>query len=590
MKNQPDKPVKNKNKQLTLKKTFRRIVKRASDSSLPEILFISTFILVRWWNNSDFSYPSEIIFPVVIFSILATAIFYIYRRVLGVGLGAHIAALGLIYLLYVFKFIEGTRLGKLVYSSIPDSLSTVFSRSLFLSIVLGLLCGLVGWYFGRVNNRSAILKQLQLYKVLLFSIVFIFLVQAVRTGGRLIELRHQLDYKYPATTDQALPKINTSTNPDIYYLVFDRYAGATTLKNNFNYDNSEFMAFLQSQGFVNREDALSNYPFTMSSVASTMAMNYFPEFEKMFGGNERWQSGFPYRSVLNDPPIAQTLRSHGYSYEQVSSWWDFTRVNIKADDNPTQSFRFRILNKDFYLSDLQRDIIYKSVLSPWSKKGITLGNTAVIKYDLDRHPRENFENQLQALKSISNRSNKAKPTFTFAHVLAPHPPYVFDALGNQPKYDSESNDNGADESLKYTNELTYVNKRLKELVNHIKLSSPSSVIILQADEGPYPKQFRGALSADSYYDPSKLPQPQLQQKFSILASYSLPGVAISEVNKIDSSVNVFRVILNNYFGYKLPLLPACNLSMGNKFNVYNYSLINDRLTGKIAPDSCAEYD
>lgn len=587
----PDKPAKHKKNTPNRSNTIlSKLAGWISDSSLPEILFISTFILVRWWNNSDFSYPSEIILPVLLFSLLATIIFYIYRLIIGPGLGAHIAALSLTYLLYVFQFVESTRLGESVYAILPGNLETAFTKSILLTLVLGVICGLAGWAVSKANMRYQVMKQLQLYKVLLFSIAFIFLVQVAKTGGRLIELDDQLSYKYTSSAAQAAKPVVQTPRPDIYYLVFDRYASSEVLRSNFNYDNSDLMEFLEKQNFVNRQSSYSNYPFTMSSVASTMAMEYFPEFEKKFSDNEQWQSGFPYRSVLNDPPIAQILKTQGYSYNQVSSWWDFTRVGINADANPTQSFRLRVLGKEHYLSDLQRDIVYKSVLSPWLKKGLAVGDTAALKYDLDRHPRENFENQFQALKSISSRSDKSKPNYTFAHILAPHPPYVFDANGNQPKYDGESNDNGADELLKYTNAVTYVNKRLKDLVSHIKRNSPSSVIILQADEGPYPKQFRGPLSEDRHYRPTDLPEPQLKQKFSILASYSLPGVPIDEIKQIDSSVNVFRAVLNGYFDYKLPLLPDCHFSMGNKFNIYDYSLINDRLTDQPNPESCRKYE
>ncbi|MEX1059047.1 MAG: hypothetical protein WEC17_01295, partial [Candidatus Saccharimonadales bacterium] len=496
----------------------------ANNTPLPEILFISTFILIRWWNNSDFSYPSEIFLPIISFAVLVTFIFYIYRFILGAGITAHAAALALSYLLYVFQFVEGTRSGKFIYSLIPDNLSTPFVRSLILALVLGLFCGALAWILSKLIERFGFLRQLQLYKVMLFAVVFIFSVQLIRTGARWVEIRHQLSYKYPVPALSPSGSQAPSNRPDIYYLVFDRYTSPEVLEANFNFDNSAMVNFLQSQGFVTRQNAYSNYAFTMSSIASTMAMDYFPQLEKQFGRDGRWQSAAPYRFILNDPPIAQVLSGHGYDFNQISSWWDFTRIGIKADDNPTRSYRLRVLDKNFYLSDLQRDIFFKSVLSPWLKKGATVGDFGLLKYDIDRNPAENFDAQMASLKAIAARGDKSTPQLTFAHLLAPHPPYIFDKNGNSPSYDVESNDNGVDESVKYINELTYINKRLKELIAHIRQNSPNAVIILQPDEGPYPKQFRGALSADRYYDPLELPQKQMKQKFGIFASYFMPGV------------------------------------------------------------------
>jgi len=318
-------------------------------------------------------------------------------------------------------------------------------------------------------------------------------------------------------------------------------------------------------------------------------MNYFPEFEKMFGHDGDWQSAYPYRQVFNNPPVAQMLKKNGYTYNQVSSWWDFSRIGIKADTNSAQSFRIRLLNKNIWLSDLQRDVVYKSILSPWMKKGLTFGNYAVIKYDLDRNPGDNFEAQMSSLKAIASRSERAAPQFTFAHVLAPHPPYVFNSDGSTPNHDPEANDNGIDEKLKYTNELQYVNKRMEDIVQYIKDKSPNAVIVVQADEGPYPKQFRGPLTINHHYDPLSLPLQDMKQKFGIFAAYDMPGVPADQVKQLNTSVNTFRFILNKYLNYNLPMLPDCNFSTGNKFKVYNYTLVSDKLKGYSDP-ACSQYE
>ncbi|MET1032900.1 MAG: hypothetical protein ABWX94_00185, partial [Candidatus Saccharimonadales bacterium] len=114
---------------------------------------------------------------------------------------------------------------------------------------------------------------------------------------------------------------------------------------------------------------------------------------------------------------------------------------------------------------------------------------------------------------------------------------------------------------------------------------------IQSDEGPYPKQFRGTLSASHYYDPINLPSAEIQQKFGILASYYMPGVAPETVKKeIDSSVNSFRFVLNQYLGYKLEKLPDCQFTAGNKYYMYKYELVNKSLTGLENPEACKQYE
>ena len=309
----------------------------------------------------------------------------------------------------------------------------------------------------------------------------------------------------------------------------------------------------------------------------------------MFKKSGDWQSAAPYRSILNNPPIAQILKQNGYSYNQVSSWWDFTRVGIQADSQPTKSFRLQAPGADYYLSDVQRDIINKSVLSPWLKKGLSIGSWPLAKYDLTRNPQQNFESQMSALKNLAARPDKTQPQFSFAHVLVPHDPYIFAADGTTPAYDSNRTDNGADETIKYTNQVTYLNQRIKDLIGYIRTKSPGAIIVIQADEGPYPKEFRYKLEPGHYYDPAKLSLDKMKQKFSTLTSYYLPGVDANE-KTVESNVDIFRYILNRYLGYSLEMLPDCHFSTGDKFTIYSYEDVTDKLTGQPTPQACGKYD
>lgn len=578
-----------KTKTKRLKKPGLAAARRLADTPLPEITFLTSFVLSRWWLNSDFSYPSEVVQPILLMAVLASLAFYIYRFVLGRGLATHVAAIVLSYVFYSYRFIHDHGTVKRIWGTIPERYSTEFTQSLAVLVAAVVVCGAVGWLAG-ATQRYRYIRAFQPYKILLFAILFMFAVQAVRFGERYYEIKEELAYKYASPLVDIQPKKASKSKPDIYYLIFDRYGSAEALKDSLKFDNSELIAHLASEGFVTREPAYANYPFTMSSVSSTVAMSYFPDFEKKFGGNGVWQAAFPYRDIFNNPPIAQILQKNGYSYNQLSSWWDFSRVGINADTEPTKAFRLRAFGANYYFSDLQRDIIYKSLFSPWLKKGLTIGDTTVVKYDLDYHPRDNFYAQMDAIKTIAGRADKSVPQFSVAHVLVPHPPYVFDAEGRYPTYDGESTDNGIDEVVKYTNQVTFVNHHIKEVASEIRRKSPDAVIIIQADEGPYPKEFRFELSPDHYYNPLDLKPQKMRQKFSILASYRLPGADQTAARRLDSSVNTFRFVLNQYLGYDLPMLPECNLSIGNKFNIFNYELVNETLTGQPAPDECKQYE
>jgi hypothetical protein len=560
------------------------------DSPAAEVIFITTLILTRWWLNSDISYPVEIIIPILIFGILATIIFYAYRLVFGKGSAAHLAAILLTYAFYSYSYVQSSLIGKNITKAIPSKFRTDFTKSIFLAVVITLACGLVAYIFRKLIGRYKSLSNLQPYKVLLFAVVFIFGTQIIKCTQRYFEIKKELSYSYPASSLPAKPQVASSQNkPDIYYLLFDRYTSSDILKSNFHYDNSELLKFLNSKGFVNRNPAFSNYPFTTESVSSTLSMNYHTQLRKQFGQDKGWQTVFPYRAIFNKPPVAQALRQNGYTYNQVSSWWDFSRLRVQADNNYAKSYRLGVLGSHFYLSDFQRDTLNKSILSIWLKKGPSINKAPILKYELDRNPQENFNSEVASLKSIAASTSPSKPKFTFAHILAPHPPYVFDENGNWPSYDVEANDNDIPEKTKYINELKYINTRIENLIIYIREKSPNAVVFIQADEGPYPGQFRGEITENYNYNPVNLPLPEMKQKFGILASYYMPGKTEEDVKKINSSVDVFRYILNNYLGYNMPMLPDCQFAVSNKYNVYNFQLVSDRVKGISSPAECSQY-
>lgn len=571
----------------------KKLARFFANSSLPAILLAATLLLARYIPNSDFSYPSEIILPITLFAAVASAAFYGYRWSFRGRPGpAHVATFLLVYSLYGFNY-AFPYVKKWSEALLPSSLTTAFSSALARVLLLAVIFWVLAWLIDRAIRYTPRLRQLQPYKVLLFAIAFIFVVQAAKVGGRLWEVRHQLAYQ-PTTSLPTKPSSGTAAaKPNIYYLLFDRYASTETLQNVYGYDNSAMLDFFEQQGFSNRPTAYANYPFTQQSISSTLSMGYLSQLEERFKNDSRqFQTAFPYRSIISDPPVAQTLKQNGYRYNQVSSWWDFTRVGVEADNDPVKSYRLRVLGLDFWLTDLQRDIMHKSAFSPLLQKGLSIGDMVIIKYDQDRNPRQNFEDQLTAVRQIAEDSRQQKqPQFTFAHFLSPHDPYIFAADGSSAPYNGDRTDQDIDEYQKYTNQLTYINTRIQEMVSAIRQNDPQAVIVFQPDEGPYPKDFRGRLSADNYFDPKNLDQTGAKHKFGITASYYMPGQDPEAVGQqLTSSVNVFPYILNTYLGYDIGYLPECNFSAGNKFTIYDFSPQTSRLQGGSEPSDCRRID
>jgi len=135
----------------------------------------------------------------------------------------------------------------------------------------------------------------------------------------------------------------------------------------------------------------------------------------------------------------------------------------------------------------------------------------------------------------------------------PHPPYVFDSDGTTPTGDEAQQ---RTEEEEYLAQLEWSNGRVLDALDRLLAASTGlePIIILQADEGPWPDRFT---DDQVHFDWLSATDTEIQQKYGILNALYLPGPEGRSVQVYDtlSPVNVFRVVFNAYLGTELPLLP-----------------------------------
>ncbi len=118
--------------------------------------------------------------------------------------------------------------------------------------------------------------------------------------------------------------------PDIYYIIFDRYASSEMLAEFFDFDNTAFEASLENMGFYVASQSRTNYPYSFLSLASSLNCDYLDFlFEKTGKSNDRT---IAYR-LLKESQVIRILKSRGYRYFHLGSWWEPTRKNRLADKN-----------------------------------------------------------------------------------------------------------------------------------------------------------------------------------------------------------------------------------------------------------------
>jgi hypothetical protein len=180
-------------------------------------------------------------------------------------------------------------------------------------------------------------------------------------------------------------------------------------------------------------------------------------------------------------------------------------------------------------------------------------NKAVVESPYDMH-RAFILSTFDRLKDIPAMDGNF---FVHVHVIAPHPPFVFDADGGSiPHTEPFTLLDGnyylkiKDHSRKgyisdYRKQLQYINTLVLDTVDAILADSKTPpVIIIQSDHGPGSQLHLGSLE-----------QTLPVERFSILNAYYFPDQDYTSLYPSISPVNSFRVVINQFFGGEYELLP-----------------------------------
>ncbi len=149
-----------------------------------------------------------------------------------------------------------------------------------------------------------------------------------------------------------------------------------------------------------------------------------------------------------------------------------------------------------------------------------------------------------------------QPRFTFVHILAPHPPFVFGPNGEEVRpfhmgytYVDGSHfyQNGGTQkmySTGYAGQATYLSKLIVGAVTEIlKKSSKPPVIIIQGDHG-----------SKLRLDQEDVNKTDLNECFPNLNAFYVPPKVRAKLYDGITPVNSFRILFNGLFGDKFPML------------------------------------
>lgn len=309
---------------------------------------------------------------------------------------------------------------------------------------------------------------------------------------------------------------NRTDLPDIYYIILDGYANNQTLRNIYQYDNGEFTDFLTSKNFNVAFNARSNYALTFLSLASSLNMRYVNYLSDLAG--EDSVNRIIATEMIKDSEVLKFLKIKGYQSTHFSSGWGATNRNRFADLNI-----YCVRNNEF-ISTLSMT----TMLRPFENMFLM------------SQSRERILCTFARLATLISKDEK--PIFVFAHIISPHPPFVFDADGGFIKDPSINKGHDMDNwknKEPYINQLKFINIKVKELITKLTADKNNlPIIIIQADHGS------ASTPGMEEYNPELI-----QERMRPFVATYLPG----KDNFIPDSVtpvNIFRLIFKNYFNAK----------------------------------------
>jgi hypothetical protein len=386
---------------------------------------------------------------------------------------------------------------------------------------------------------------------------FISVTLILTTLLSLLEFRPQpktsSDLSFDASKAEWVKKWHNSRaiGPDVYYIILDGYGRADKLEKYYGFNNKLFIERLKSKGFRVANKSTSNYSFTHESIASSLNMDYV--HDKHYKA-ERSQM----KKLIRYNKVAQIFRSLGYKCVWVPSGFYITDQSPLADitinlgiKTQSQLSSLLIENSSIWFSAYWININWDFLRREGIQRGVFYKRSTMMEWQ---------RQIIESIKAIPEVAKIKEPTFTFAHIICPHGPFVFNRDGSLNERSKMADLGGFDNtnywhlSEQFVDQLIYLNTLLEEMVTKIlENSSERPIIIFQGDHGT-------AYNVGKQWINPEHPSKELvKERMSIFFAYYEPDPVHDNFYDSITPVNFFRTIFNKYFGAEFSLLSDKNI-------------------------------
>lgn len=419
-----------------------------------------------------------------------------------------------------------------------------------LAIELALLLVAVGLLLFKVKDARRLTSAANVFSIAIIAFPALVGIQRM---GRPLEVVPQTASHVPVNVDSVPPtRPSVKRRPDIYFIVLDGYARSDVMKELYGFDNAPFLEHLTKQGFYIARRSHANYCQTPLCLASTLNFRYLDGLVK--------DSPSPLEQLgdlIGENRVLRTLRPYGYKFVTFATGFTPT-------DHPEADV---YLTPHAQLSEFQWMLVSTTPLS-----NVLIQPSRLSLFHLAR-ARTQF-----ALAQLPEIATRPEPTFTMAHIVCPHPPFVFGEHGEDlsPYGRLYNLTDGHSFKLEaatpqeyiegYRRQAVYITEQIQQVIDRILANSPEPpIIVLQSDHG-----------SGLRLDMESLDRTDLHERMSNFCAYYLPDEGASQLYQDMTPVNAFRVVLNHYFGAELELLEDRSY-----FSTWNEPLAFSDVTNRI---------
>ena len=346
---------------------------------------------------------------------------------------------------------------------------------------------------------------------------FVAFVLVVLTFPNFVSHKPISDFPLPEdTTNFAFDSIQqqqVEAQPDIYYITTEGYNSARNLKKFLDYDNSEFVNYLERNGFYVASDSNSNHNWTTASLAASLNMEIYDHITVDDFDGLHPRDGF-YR-LLFDNKVMRLLRARGYRI-----------VYLRERFSP----KGKLSSRDLYYGC---EKVGRVALHSEEFAGALLHFTALQPVLSEFAFLESTKLGLRRcdFSQLAKSKHLEGPKMVFIHLRGPGKEFL----------------SGTNSLITYRGQLTFTNQGLRQVVDSLLFDRDySPVIIIQGDHG------EGAFFGDPQSHATR--DDVIPGRMGILNAYHLPRGGNSLLYPSISPVNSFRVIFNYYFGTDYELL------------------------------------